>query len=313
MKQIGARIRVLREKQGLTQQELADRLQVTRQTVSNYEIGRSQPDLEMLEQLANVLNVDVDVALLLGNGQTSVRVPVRSRIAQLRSGEGIPWGAIIAFLLVMPFVCILWAAFVESMGLYTMARGMLLPFFWPALSLFTLIGVDFLLEKQGKAQRWRLRLGTVVLVLLFVFGMAVWQEGAAFTRAQCEEAYFECKQFQGIVVELTPKPEGPSPGYDPDAEYHLVIYEGYIHDNYFKPEHLTYFTYYWDDQYVLSMWWRNETEWEVGDRVDVTVLYHPSQDLGEDPIWPVYDVKNYGKPKELRPWFAEWLQEWTQK
>ena len=52
MKQIGARIRVLREKQGLTQQELADRLQVTRQTVSNYEIGRSQPDLEMLEQLA---------------------------------------------------------------------------------------------------------------------------------------------------------------------------------------------------------------------------------------------------------------------
>ena len=48
-------------------------------------------------------------------------------------------------------------------------------------------------------------------------------------------------------------------------------------------------------------------------RVDVTVLYHPSQDLGEDPIWPVYDVKNYGKPKELHPWFAEWLQEWTAK
>jgi hypothetical protein len=61
------------------------------------------------------------------------------------------------------------------------------------------------------------------------------------------------------------------------------------------------------------MWWRNKTEWEVGDRVDVTVLYHPSQDLGEDPIWPVYDVKNHGKPKELRPCFAEWLQEWTAK
>ena len=127
MKQIGARIRVLREKQGLTQQELADRLQVTRQTVSNYEIGRSQPDLEMLEQLANVLNVDI--ALLLGNGQTSVRVPVRSKLEQIRSGERFPWGAIIAFLLVMPFVYILWAAFVASMGLYTMAWGMLLPFF----------------------------------------------------------------------------------------------------------------------------------------------------------------------------------------
>ena len=310
MKQIGARIRVLREKQGLTQQELADRLQVTRQTVSNYEIGRSQPDLEMLEQLANVLNVDV--AVLLGNGQTSVRVPVRFKLEQIRSGERFPWGAIIAFLLVMPFVCILWAAFVGSMGLYTMALGMVLPFFWPALSLFTLIGVDFLLEKQGKALRWRLRLVAVVLMLLFLFGMAVWQEGAAFTRAQCEEAYFECKQFQGIVVELTPKPEGPSPGYDPDAEYHLVIYEGYIHDYRFNPEHLTYFTYYWDDQYVLSLWWQNETEWEVGDLVEVTVLYHPSQELGEDPIWPVYDVKNFGKTSNMQQWFAEWLQEQAQ-
>ena len=311
MKQIGARIRVLREKQGLTQQELADRLQVTRQTVSNYEIGRSQPDLEMLEQLANVLNVDV--AVLLGNGTAAARVPVRSRVAQLRSGEGIPWGAIIAFLLVMPVVYILQFVFLREIGLGYIGREARKLFFWPALLLPIFMGVDFLLERQGKALRWRLRLGAVVLMLLFLFGMAVWQESAAFTRAQCEEDYFECKQFQGIVVELTPKPEGPSPGYDLNAEYHLVIYEGYVHDNYFKPEHLTYFTYYWDDQYVRSMWWLNETEWEVGDRVDVTVLYHPSQDLGEDPIWPVYDVKNYGKPKELRPWFAEWLQEWTQK
>ncbi len=59
MQQIGARIRMLRDKQGLTQQELADRLQVTRQTVSRYEIGRSQPDLEMLERMAQMLHVEM--------------------------------------------------------------------------------------------------------------------------------------------------------------------------------------------------------------------------------------------------------------
>ena len=310
MKQIGARIRVLREKQGLTQQELADRLQVTRQTVSNYEIGRSQPDLEMLKRLADVLNVDA--AVLLGNAPATARVSVRPKLEQIRAGEKIPWGAITVFLLGMPFIYILWAVFTAGMGLRTVAMGMVLPFFWPALSLFTLMGVDFLLENHGRMLRWRLRVGVVVLAVLFIFGMAVWQVSADMTRSKCEADYFVCKQFRGVVVELTPKPEGPSPGYDPDAEYHLVIYEGYIHDYRFNPEHLTYFTYYWDDQYVLSLWWRNETEWEVGDLVEVTVLYHPSQELGEDPIWPVYDVKNFGKTSNMQQWFAEWLQEQAQ-
>ena len=41
MRDIGKNIRTLREKKGMTQEELAQALFVTRQTVSNYETGVS--------------------------------------------------------------------------------------------------------------------------------------------------------------------------------------------------------------------------------------------------------------------------------
>ena len=56
---IGSNIKKLRTSQGLTQDQLAERLFVTRQTVSNWERGASQPDLEQLEAIAAALGVEV--------------------------------------------------------------------------------------------------------------------------------------------------------------------------------------------------------------------------------------------------------------
>ena len=56
---IGSNIKKLRTGQGLTQDQLAERLFVTRQTVSNWERGASQPDLEQLEAIAAALGVEV--------------------------------------------------------------------------------------------------------------------------------------------------------------------------------------------------------------------------------------------------------------
>lgn len=60
MRDIGKNIRQLRERAGLTQEELAERLFVTRQTVSNYENGHTRPDLDMLCSIAGVLDADVN-------------------------------------------------------------------------------------------------------------------------------------------------------------------------------------------------------------------------------------------------------------
>lgn len=56
---IGKNIKKNRELNQLTQDELANRLFVTRQTISNYENNRSRPDIDMLMKIAEVLNVDL--------------------------------------------------------------------------------------------------------------------------------------------------------------------------------------------------------------------------------------------------------------
>lgn len=59
MQDIGKNIRALRMRKKLSQDQLAEAIHVTRQTVSNYETGRSRPDVEMLTELAQALDVDI--------------------------------------------------------------------------------------------------------------------------------------------------------------------------------------------------------------------------------------------------------------
>ena len=57
-------IRKFRKERGLTQEELAIRVNVVRQTVSKWEKGQSVPDAELLQKIAEVL--EVTVSQLLG-------------------------------------------------------------------------------------------------------------------------------------------------------------------------------------------------------------------------------------------------------
>lgn len=72
MRDIGRNIKELRRAQKLTQEELAERLHVTRQTVSNYENGRTRPDIDMLLDIAAALDTDAN-ALLYGTPQMEDR------------------------------------------------------------------------------------------------------------------------------------------------------------------------------------------------------------------------------------------------
>lgn len=63
MRIIGKNIKNIRQTRHMTQEALADALFVTRQTVSNYENGRSRPDLDMLLKIAQTLDTDVDAIL----------------------------------------------------------------------------------------------------------------------------------------------------------------------------------------------------------------------------------------------------------
>ncbi len=60
----GENLKILRKEKGFSQEQLATRLNVVRQTISKWEKGISVPDAELLIQLAEVL--DVTVSDLLG-------------------------------------------------------------------------------------------------------------------------------------------------------------------------------------------------------------------------------------------------------
>ena len=59
MRDIGANIRRARTRRRLTQDDLAQTVHTTRQTISNYETGRSRPDVETLQRLADALGVEL--------------------------------------------------------------------------------------------------------------------------------------------------------------------------------------------------------------------------------------------------------------
>ena len=58
--EMGKEIRRLREDRGITQEALAEALNVTGQSVSKWERGTSMPDVQMLPQIAVFFGITID-------------------------------------------------------------------------------------------------------------------------------------------------------------------------------------------------------------------------------------------------------------
>lgn len=60
---LGNKILELRKKNGLSQEQLGEKVDVTRQTISNWELGETTPNPEQLKHLSSVLNISIDELL----------------------------------------------------------------------------------------------------------------------------------------------------------------------------------------------------------------------------------------------------------
>ena len=63
METFSVRIKELRKENGLTQKQLANKLQTTNSAVCDWERGRTQPDLETLAKIASLFSVPSDYLL----------------------------------------------------------------------------------------------------------------------------------------------------------------------------------------------------------------------------------------------------------
>ena len=68
--EFGNRLYELRKQKGLSQEELANRLDVTRQTVSKWELGETAPDIKQAQILSQIFNISLDE--LTGNDTKGV-------------------------------------------------------------------------------------------------------------------------------------------------------------------------------------------------------------------------------------------------
>lgn len=67
MERVGVRISQLRKLAGMTQMEMADRLGISFQAISNWERGVSMPDIAKLGELSALFDVPIDE--ILGNSR----------------------------------------------------------------------------------------------------------------------------------------------------------------------------------------------------------------------------------------------------
>lgn len=78
---LGDKIQKLRKDLKLSQEQLAEKIDVTRQTISNWELGETSPNPEQLKLLSKALNVSIDE--LLNNDVKSVIIDKVSNTEKL--------------------------------------------------------------------------------------------------------------------------------------------------------------------------------------------------------------------------------------
>ena len=80
MTEISRQIRNIRREKGITQDMMASKIHVTRQTISGWETGRTHPDVDQLPEIAASLGITVEELLGEDAAGTSYQVSVKSRV-----------------------------------------------------------------------------------------------------------------------------------------------------------------------------------------------------------------------------------------
>lgn len=84
------RLKKLRQESGYSQQQLADKLNISRQAISKWENGKAIPDIENLQLLCEIYDVSLDT--IFGNEEDDSRLeslpvehePKRDRLVEMR-------------------------------------------------------------------------------------------------------------------------------------------------------------------------------------------------------------------------------------
>ena len=110
--EVGAQIKKYRSNMGISQEELAEKVYVSRQTVSNWETGKNYPDIHSVLLLSSVFNVSLD-QLIKGDVEIMKKEIKDTEIKKLNK-----YGGIYAVFLILTVVSLVpFIAFMDWYGL----------------------------------------------------------------------------------------------------------------------------------------------------------------------------------------------------
>lgn len=100
---IASTIKKLRKSSNMTQEELAEKLSVTHQAVSNWERSKTQPDIETLKKMSEIFNVSIEEILYgkkieEGDGGMNNNIHISSGAAKTAKA-GISFGSCLAMII----------------------------------------------------------------------------------------------------------------------------------------------------------------------------------------------------------------------
>ena len=78
----GERISKLRKTKNITQKELATKLYVNDKTVSSWELNRTEPSLEMIIKLSEILECSASYLIYGDNSKDNIEMEIKIRLAK---------------------------------------------------------------------------------------------------------------------------------------------------------------------------------------------------------------------------------------
>lgn len=172
MNAVGSHIRKLRKQRGLSQEALAEKLSVTRQAVSQWERGNTQPDIDMLKSIAEILGVDIHELIYGAKQKTGPHLTPQQR--KRHKTKFIVFGSVALIVGVISLILkYSWSSWVEWPGWYMDISNMYWffarPIIYISLPLGALYGCSLLWDIRISSRIIRIILLSVSIAFVLVY------------------------------------------------------------------------------------------------------------------------------------------------
>ena len=180
--EIGKKLKNARVQSGMTQENVAEKINVSRQTISNWENEKSYPDIINVIELSNLYSISLD-ELLKGDEKMSEHLEESTNVVKSNTNRN-------KIIIILSYMLV-WAIAMIAFWFFTSgsdAMGYSLVYLWILLPVTTFI-VSFIIGKNDfwAKGKWALTLFFGVMYMLAEYGTFAMANNIAFDKLNTPE------------------------------------------------------------------------------------------------------------------------------